>query len=237
MVSVDFRFNLKGDMENWWGACNSSFMGTDWKMRIRPGLRKKIVGVRRSEAEKFLKPYLERRYRREGKRVQKRMDTCRQYWDANSAEIFARLKKITKRSVWPPTIYCFYTTFPRCPYGLQRNSGWLFITYKFLKNKKACASSILHEIMHFQFHKYFWSYCKRQSLDDAQIEHLKEAFTFLINEEFSDLVTRDRGYLIHRRLRRNLKDVWKNSKSFKRTLGEGISLMKGKYSYLSKPRP
>jgi hypothetical protein len=232
MVSVDFRFNLKGDIDNWWDACNSSFMGNDWKMWIRPDLREKIVGVRKDKAERFLRPYLEGVYKREGKHVLKMIGVSKRYWDENETEIYSRLSKITKKPIWPPIIHCYYTTFPRCPYGFKKNEGWLYINKKFAKNKKEYAGTVLHELMHFQFHKYFWGYCKKHGLSDAQINHLKEAFTFLINEEFSDIVSRDNGYRIHKMLRKDLSKIWKKSNNFRITLDGGILLMKRKYHNL-----
>jgi hypothetical protein len=230
---VTFTFYLKGDMDNWWAACQKAGFGIDWKMRIPPNLRRRIAGVKYEKAVKFLKPYLKNLYKSRKKHIRKLMNACSTYWADNEKEIFKRLKKITKHPIWPERIYCFYTSFPRGPYGTARNHAWLYITEYSLKDRKRCASVILHEIVHFQFHKYFWVYCEKHGLNDQQTQHLKEAVTFLINEEFSDLVLHDKGYPIHKKLRAELRIVWRKDKNFGKVLDRGIFLIKNKYTDLS----
>ena len=233
MTRVTFTFYLEGDMRNWWRACNGSNYGIDWKMLIAPNLRRGIAGVKYEKAVKFLKPYIKNLYKRKKRHIRELMDVCSVYWADNEKEIFKRLRKITKHPIWPAKIYCYYTSFPRCPYGMAKNHAFLYITQLYLKYKKGCASTMLHEIMHFQFHKYFWEYCKKRGLDENQTQHLKEAVTFLINEEFSGLVFREKGYPIHKKLRAELKTTWRKERNFRKIIDRGIFLIKNKYTDLS----
>jgi hypothetical protein len=232
MTKVRFMFFLKGDMDNWWAACNSINYGMDWKMRIAPSLRRKIAGVPYKKAVKFLKPYLVNLYSERQDSVKVKMDKCSKYWNSIQGEILRILSRITKRKVWPEKIYCFYTSFPRSPYGWKRTHAWMYIQDRSLNKPKRCTSVMLHEIMHLQVHKYFWKYCEEKGLSYSQTNHLKEALTFLINEEFSGLVPHDKGYPIHRKLRIDLRTAWRKDKNFQRLLDAGINLMKTKYKNL-----
>ena len=229
MSRVNFTFNLRGDITNWYDACNSVSYGIDWKIRIKPDIRRKIVGVKYEKAVKFLKPYLKELYKQRKNHIRELMDICSVYWDSNEKEIFTRLRKIMKHPVWPEKISCFYTSFPRCPYGFAKNHAWLYLEERHLEKQKVCATVMLHEIMHFQFHKYYWEYCREHGLNPSQTQHLKEATTFLINEEFSDLKLHEWGYPIHKRLRTELKKAWIKDKNFRRLVDRGIVLIKTKY--------
>ena len=71
-------------------------------------------------------------------------------------------------------------------------------------------------------------------MKEGQISHIKEAFTFMIDDEFSDLGLRDKGYKIHKRFRAELSRIWRKDKNFARLLDKAIVLIKGKYSYVVK---
>jgi hypothetical protein len=234
MVRVYFKLDMNKDMKNWYEACNSSFMGVDWKSRISPDLRNKIAGVKKEKAMKFLRAYLNEKYKDDGKLIHKTMGTARTYWGKNGVEVFRRLKKITGHPIWPSKIYCYYTTFPRGPYYMKKDFAWLLVPSGHSTDKLRYSSTILHEALHFQFHRYFWAYCKKCGLSFSRIDNIKEALTFLINEEFSDLVAEDRGYKVHKRFRRDLKMIWRKDKNFERLLDKAIVLIKGKYSYLAR---
>ncbi|MBU0977537.1 MAG: hypothetical protein KKD18_03910, partial [Nanoarchaeota archaeon] len=100
MAKVYFRFNLQKDIENWWDACNSSFMGVDWKLKIPKYVRSKIVGKDKGVAETFLKKYLKQRYNPNSKFVKKFKKEIPGYWKQREKEIFKRIEKITKKQVW-----------------------------------------------------------------------------------------------------------------------------------------
>ena len=60
------------------------------------------------------------------------------------------------------------------------------------------ADLAMHEIMHIEFLKAYASFCIEQGLSEAQIDHLKEVLTILLNEDARRLLTRlDPGYTKH----------------------------------------
>jgi len=233
MAKVYFKLDLEKDISNWWGSCNSQFMGVDWKLRISPKLRKKIIGKDRKSAAKFLKPFLKKLYRKDIKFIHKFKGEIKEYWAQKEEEIFKRITLITKKPIWPPKIVCYYTTFPRGMYRIKKHFAWMQLDPKAFYTKEIFCSAILHEIFHFQFHKYFWEYCKTLGMNKIEINNVKEAVTFLLNKEFLDLIPfKDRGYKIHSNFRKDLSKIWHQEKNFRKLLKKASTLIKGKYSYL-----
>lgn len=232
---VGFKFDIDKDIENWRGACNSSFMGVDWKLKAPKNTLKHIVAKPKKEARQFLKKYLEKRYKKNSKYVIKFEKEIKHYWQEREYEIIKRIQKITKKPFWPQKITCYYGTFARGNYRINENDAWMILDPKVWYTKEIFCVSILHEILHFQFHKYFWKYLESLEVSRKQIDHIKEATTFLINEEFQDLIPfKDWGYPIHKEFRQDLMHIWRNDKNFRRLLNESVKLIKGKYSSLPK---
>ena len=62
---IIFKRDIEKDMENWWEACNTSFMGIDWKKRVDKKVWDKIVGKPYNKSKIFLKKYLEDLYKKD----------------------------------------------------------------------------------------------------------------------------------------------------------------------------
>ncbi|MBU0906722.1 MAG: hypothetical protein KKD18_01160 [Nanoarchaeota archaeon] len=93
---------------------------------------------------------------------------------------------------------------------------------------------MLHEILHFQFEKYFWKGLEKKGLTENEIQHIKEATTVLINEEFLDVIPfKDWGYPLHKKFRKELTNIWRKKKDFKHLLNESVKFLKQKHKYLS----
>jgi hypothetical protein len=82
--------------------------------------------------------------------------------------------------------------------------------------------------MHLQFLKYYKNYLKKQGLKNEQIEDIKEALTFLLNEpEFESIIlSQDNGYPEHQELRQKLKNIWSKNKNFQNLIDEAICIIK-----------
>lgn len=65
MAKVIFKLDKQKDINNWHKACNSTFMGVDWKLKIEPLVRKSIVGVNKKQATHFLEKYLTVKYKKD----------------------------------------------------------------------------------------------------------------------------------------------------------------------------
>lgn len=85
-------------------------------------------------------------------------------------------------------------------------------------------TTICHEIMHFQFLHHYKSYLNKKGLSNKQIETLKEALTFLLNEpEFNQIISsEDTGYSEHQELRKNLKNIWTKENNFQKMLDKAV---------------
>ncbi|MFH1376995.1 MAG: hypothetical protein ABIH25_05155 [Candidatus Woesearchaeota archaeon] len=85
---------------------------------------------------------------------------------------------------------------------------------------------MMHEMMHFMFHWHYWSYCE-EKIGKELIGHLKEATTFILNEEFRDLLKiKDKGYPMHKELREKLVKIWRKNKDFEKFLDKSFSVVK-----------
>lgn len=207
--TVDFQINLDLDAQNWWVSCNRVSSGTDWKQRIEPTLQKQIVGKSPKESFKFLIPYLKEKYQKDDF-IQQFKKEAEGNWRKVEKPVFERLEKITGKPICRQKFICFLTTFPRGPYSVK--SGWFMLYPR--RNPVCYPTTITHELMHFQFHAFYWEKCQKMGLSEDQINTLKEALTVLLNEEFSDLLScPDGGYPQHKKLRSDLLKLWRKEKN------------------------
>ena len=93
------------------------------------------------------------------------------------------------------------------------------------------ADLAMHEIMHIEFLKAYASFCIEQGLSEAQIDHLKEVLTILLNEDARRLLTRlDPGYTKHQEARAKILAIYINNGGskgdFKNFLKEIIPIIK-----------
>jgi hypothetical protein len=111
-----------------------------------------------------------------------------------------------------------------CPYNQKEN--WFMVS--FWHSTPSSITTICHEIMHLQFLHYYQNYLKKKELKDNQIEDLKEALTFLLNEpEFEEIIlSNDFGYPEHIQLRKKLRKIWRKDKNFKNLIDRAILLIK-----------
>jgi hypothetical protein len=67
--------------------------------------------------------------------------------------------------------------------------------------------SFIHELLHFQTHKYYENIPPMNKLDKQQFNLLKESLTFLINYEFPEINKgTDKGYPQHQEFRKILEN-------------------------------
>ena len=68
----------------------------------------------------------------------------------------------------------------------------------------------------------------KKGLKNNQIEDLKEALTFLLNEsEFEGIIlSQDNGYPEHQKLRKKLKNIWSKDRNLQNLIDETIYIIK-----------
>lgn len=218
MPKIIFKIDLEKDAWNWWDAGNKISYGENWKERVGKKLQAKIVGKSKSQAFKFLKPYLKSLYKKIKIRIQ--LAEVKKIFAEKSEEIFSRMEKLTNKKIYRKNFTCFLTTFPRAPYDYQRGYVWLPIVWP----KQTYIRIFVHELLHFQTYAYWEKKCLKK-LNREEFENLKEALTVVLNAEFLDLITwPDKGYLMHVGLRKKLLKFWNKNRNFGKLIEYGISI-------------
>jgi len=142
-------------------------------------------------------------------------------WESIENKYFQRLSELLQKTVYPANYTCYLTTLYSCPYSEKGN--WFMVSaFSSLSNQ---IYVICHEFMHLQFIHWYKNYCLKRKLTDKEFWHIKEVMTFLLNEpEFREIIPfQDKGYLIHRQLKKRLEKLWKKDKNFKVFLDEVIA--------------
>ena len=150
------------------------------------------------------------------------------YWNNKEKEIISILDKIHKNKFPVKFVNIYYTSYKRCPYGKEGDGFWIQLN-EWNKDKDFLVSIIIHELMHLYFWKYYGNICLKKELTRNQTEDIKEAFTIIMNEEFKGIIkTKDRGYKLHKNLRKFIKKEWLKSKNFNKVLLSTINYIKSR---------
>jgi hypothetical protein len=106
---------------------------------------------------------------------------------------------------------------------LGYNEKWFKVPFR--GNILFAPTKIAHELLH--FHYYHWNEKKvLEKCSKTESELLKEALTFLLNEEFQNiLVPCDNNYVQHEKLRLQLSKFWKEKKNYDALILYGIELV------------
>ena len=141
-------------------------------------------------------------------------------WRKIEKEYFKILSRIFKKPLYKAPYTCYLTTQYGCPYDEKEN--WFMVSI--FSELPTQLYIICHEFMHLQFLYWYRKYCLKKGLEEKQIQDIKEALTFLLNEhEFNKIISfKDQGYPDHQQLRTKLKKIWKKDKNFKNLLDKAI---------------
>ena len=210
-------------------AKDKNVWGLNWRTQIAQipdELLEKIQKASFPRAQEIVEEYIEKNPKKEYKNkvMYAEMQTLEKSWSIVEKKYFAILLEITGRPIFTEKFSCYFTTGLMCPYNEKENwfmvSMWHSIPFSI--------TTICHEIMHLHFLNYYKAYLKKKGLKNDQIEDLKEALTFLLNEpEFESIIlSQDSGYPEHQKLREKLKDIWSKNKNFQNLVDEAISIIK-----------
>jgi len=230
MVKVNFDYDLKKDAWSWvLIAKDKEMWGLNWRQEIAhisDELLEKIEKASFSDSQKIVEGYIERSPKKEykDKVMHQEMLALKKSWSLVEKKYFEILAKVTQKPIFKDKFSCYFTTGLVCPYDEEGNwfmvSMWHSIPFSI--------TTICHELMHLQFLNYYKNYLEKQGLKNDQIEDLKEALTFLLNEpEFSDIVlSQDAGYPKHKELRKKLHKIWLKNKDFQNLIEKAIVMIK-----------
>lgn len=226
MSKVKFDYDIEKDAWSWvLIAKDKNVWGLSWRDQIphiSDDLLAKIEKASFSRAVKIVKQEIETDPRRayKTKVMQSEMEALEKSWRLVEKKYFQILSEITQEPIYTENFGCFFTTGFMCPYNIKENwfmvSLWHAVPFSI--------TTVCHELLHLQFLHYYKNYLKKNGLNNDQIETLKEALTFLLNEPElrSIILSEDHGYPEHQKLRKRLKEIWDKEKDFKKFLDRVI---------------
>ncbi|MBI4438267.1 hypothetical protein HY631_04950 [Candidatus Uhrbacteria bacterium] len=211
MAQIEIKMDINQDAWNWWEACNKVSHGVDWKQRIEGPLRLALAGKDRSTANVVLLPYLDQYYADHKNELQTKLTEAQNLFAAQAPHALELMARVTGNPIYRDSFTCFLTTFPRCPYSLEKGWVWLCALWP----AKCYLGTFLHELQHFQFLHYYAHLPELSHLSAKQIDFLKEALTVILNDEFLPFMCeKDKGYDMHQELRHELETFWEKEKDF-----------------------
>ena len=221
---VTVKFDEEKDLKNIWDACNSkSSYGYSWKKSIS----KNILNICEKKEYKECKEELADTMKmvHNSPLIKLTTKTLTDGWSKISTEYFRRLEKITKRRFIIKKIDAYLTTAGRCPYSPNKNPPYFYIN--FFSNIPNALHTMGHELMHIHLHNTDWWKKVEGEIGDSKTHDLKEAFTELLNLEFTDLwIVRETSYPNHKMLREYISKQWKKKKDFDKLTNSCIKWIK-----------
>lgn len=210
-------------------AKDKNMWGLSWRdqiAQIPDELLEKIEKVSFFRAQKIVEDYIEKDSKKEYKNkvMKAEMQALEKSWRVVEKKYFKILSVITEQPVFTEKFSCYFTTGLVCPYNEKEN--WFMVSM--WHSTPFSITTICHELMHLQFLTYYKNYLKKNGLKNNQIENLKEALTFLLNEpEFEDIIlSQDDGYPEHQELRKKLRNIWSKNRNFQNLIDEAIGIIK-----------
>lgn len=230
MPKIKFDYDVSKDAWSWvLIAKDKDLWGLDWKnetAHIPTGLLDKILKFNFSHAVKITEEYLKNDSNKRYKEliIKEEINSLRKTWQTVENKYFKTLAAVTQKPIFSENFGCFWTTGFMCPYNQKEN--WFMVS--FWHSTPFSITTICHEIMHLQFLHYYQNYLIKEGLKVNQIEDLKEALTFLLNEpEFEEIIlSNDFGYPEHKKLRKKLRNICRKDKNFENLIDSAILILK-----------
>lgn len=230
MTKVLFDYNIKNDAWSWvLIAKDKDLWGLDWRDQVAHIPEELLVKIKKSSfsrAEKLVEQHIKKDPLKsfKNKILFSEMQVLEQTWKSVENKYFKILSDLTKQPIFTKQFKCYFTTGLMCPYNEKEN--WFMVSM--WHSLPFSLTTICHELMHLQFLYYYKDALKEQGLKNTQIEDLKEALTFLLNEpEFSEIILcQDSGYPEHQELRKKLKKIWLKEKDFSKLINKAVSIIK-----------
>jgi len=220
MPKVEFIFDKEKDIWNYWSTANGSSKWHDFSKDMPKDIYELIKDRKYEDVKKIIKEKIS--YIQNKEMIGVFIKALETSWENIEKEYFKRLEKITKKKIYTDKFTAFITTTGRCPYDDKKNWFMVSLFYSLPMSLSTCG----HEIMHLQFHHYFWKDVEKE-IGYEKTSDLKEALTVLLNLEFEDLwLMRDKGYDSHQELRKFISEEWKKEKDFDKLLKKCIGHLK-----------
>ena len=209
MPTINSYYNIEKDAQNRREAVNRSMNWTWYKNMDNEAqiIFKKITWIPFKESLDILVPFLEKRYNDNKAEIDDAAKQIKTILDDQKEKIFELMEKLTKKPIFNDSFTIRYTTCKRWPYNRRTWEIWVMEPSKIEFRKYFWTQSFIHELLHFQTHKYYEKIAPMDKLDKSQFNLLKESLTFLINYEFPWInKSTDNGYPQHQEFRKKLEE-------------------------------
>jgi hypothetical protein len=135
--------------------------------------------------------------------IKLRIEAIQKKWQSIASDAMSRLNKIFGNTL-EEEVSCYLTINQRCGYNYDLK---YFFVNAYASNPNGI---ILHELLHFYTYKFLLHFFIDSKIDKVDFNDFKEALTFLLNKELSDLLDgwHDRGYDRQKELRSRLEKHW-----------------------------
>ena len=219
-----FRTNEELELMNYWGMINSNSYG-NYDNALPKELIKKIRNKPFESSKGIIKKQADKDYKEYEDKIKAVIKETKKAWKLTDEEFYKRLEKIFKKPFLAKKVKVYVTPLRRCNYNYNKKAPFFKISARSTPPNPQIMIAA-HEQIHFMFHWHYQEYCEEKLTKEAT-GHLKEALTFLINEEFKDLIKQeDKGYEEHKELREKLTKEWRKNKDFNKFLEKAIIITK-----------
>ncbi len=215
MPHVDISYSVDADAKNWVRIAKKRDTSFGISIEKERGFLGVVPGVDWSGPAEEIQPlvgeWLHKNTKLQGT-FTSALSALVKRWSEVEETYFAALEKLTGRPICSDTFSAQLTTASLCPYDVR--ASWFMVDA--FADTEHQVTVMAHEIFHLQFLRYFWDECVRLGLSAEQTDQLKESLTVLLNEpEFSSVITSpDIGYPAHQKLRRKLRELWRECPVF-----------------------
>ena len=209
MPTITSNYDIEKDAQNRWEAMNKF---TNWRWydnmdNKSQEIFKKITWIPFDKGLEILIPFLKKRYKDNQKKIDESAKEIKIKLDTQKDQIFELMEKLTKRPISNENFQIRYTTCLRAPYNRKTWEIRMMEPSKKEFRLKYRTKSFVHELLHFQTHKYYENIPPMNQLEKWQFNLLKESLTFLINHEFKTInIWTDQWYPQHQEFRKILED-------------------------------
>ena len=229
MPNIIFKIDLKQDAQNWVRIIQQTkhTFGrpkSDMLFGVPKDLVKKVAKMPKDKASNYVYRYLMQKRPNFIKGLKTNKGLLEFYFNEKGIGLFSAIAGITSKPIYTGTFHCTFTLMTSCPYDTRYH--WFMVAAK--RPMPSQITNICHEILHLQFLYYYRDYCLERGLSEKQLDDLKEAITFMLNDKsFEEFyLAQDFGYPNHQQLRQVLEKIWKKDKNFQRFLDKAIKVMK-----------
>ena len=209
MPEIFSGYSIEKDAWNWWWAMNRS-TNSRWYESMdneAQNIFKKIKWLSFDDSLKILVPFLENKYNGNREEIDNSAKQIKIKLDTQKDQVLELMERLTKKSIYNENFQFWYTTCQRWPYNRENWEIRVMEPPKKDWRLRAWTKAFVHELLHFQTHKYYQSEYPMNQLNKQQFNLIKESLTFLLNHEFPWVnMACDNWYPNHQEFRKILED-------------------------------